>query len=83
MLQYPCVHSNLQKTKKFASEISKHNISGKLDVEEDPQIGWFVNTNIQEKWNFTPKTLPVYYADMLMPITKHMKGKKWMPHFQK
>ena len=72
MLQYPCVHINLQNINKFVIEIFKHNRYGKLNVEEDPRIEGCVKQKIQDKDNLTPNTLPVYYAYMLLPITNHM-----------
>ena len=70
MLQYPCVHNNLQNMKKFVSEIFKCTILGKLDAEEASHIEVCVNPNIQEKNNLTHKTSSVGYADMLLPLTK-------------
>ena len=58
------------------SEISKRTISGKTDVEEDPCIEGCVNIKIQDKYILTPKNGIVYYADMLLPLTKNMQGKK-------
>ena len=61
--------------KKFVSEIFKRTRSGKTDAEEDSHIEGCVNPNIQEKYNLTHKTSSVYYADMLLPLTKNMQGK--------
>ena len=61
--------------KNFASEIFKLTRSGKPDVEEDPRIEGYVNIKIQEKYNPTPKTLAVYDAGTLLPITENMQGK--------
>ena len=83
MLQYPCVHINLKKSKKFASEIFKHNRYGKIDMAEAPLIVGCANPNIQEKDNITPKTLSVDYAYIILPITNNMQGKKLMLSFQK
>ena len=74
MLQYLCVQINLKNIKKFASEILKYTRSGTPDVEEDPPIEGYVNTKIQEKYNLTPKILPVDYADMLLAITNKISG---------
>ena len=74
MLQYPCVQINLQNMKELASEIFKHTISEKPDLEEDPHIEGCVNTNIQEKYNLITNILTVDYADMLLPITKKYAG---------
>ena len=52
-------------------------------MEEAPRIEGCVNQKIQENESLTPKTLPVYYAYMLMPITNNIQGKKRMPSFQK
>ena len=41
-----------------------------------------LKTKIWEKYNLTLKTLTIDYADMLLPITKHMQGKKWTLSFQ-
>ena len=76
MLQYTCLHRNLQKSKNFVSEILKHTRSRKPGVEEAPRIKGFQNKNIQDTYNLTPKTLPVYYADVLLTIAKNMQGKK-------
>ena len=54
--------------KKSASEIFKRNRSGKPDVDEAPGIEGFMNTKNQDKYNLTPKNLPVYYANMLLTI---------------
>ena len=56
--------------RKFVSEIFKFNRSGKLDAEEASHIEGCVNPNIQEKYNLTPKTSPVDYADILLTLTK-------------
>ena len=52
------------------SEIFKRNRSGKLDAEEASHIEGCVNPNIQGKYKLTHKTPSVYYADMLLPLTK-------------
>ena len=72
MLQYPCVHSNLKIIKKFVSEVFKRTRSGKTDVKEAPHIEGCVNKKIQDKYNLTPKTLPVDYADILLTIKIYM-----------
>ena len=59
----------------FASKISKSTIPGKLDAGEDPRIEGYANPNIQDMYSLTPKTLPVYYADMLLPLTKIFRVK--------
>ena len=58
--------------KKFLIEIFKRTSSWKLYVEEALHIEGCVIPNIQEKYNITPKTSPVDYADMLLPLTKNM-----------
>ena len=82
MLQYPCVHINFKNIKNFTSGIFKLNSSGKPDVVEAPRIEGCVNKNIQEKYNLAHKNLPVYYADMLRPITKNIQCKKKIIFFQ-
>ena len=52
------------------SEIFKRTRSGKPYVEASSRIKGCENTKFKEKYNLTNKTLPVYYADMLLPITK-------------
>ena len=47
MLQYPCDQITYKKINKFASEISKHNRSGELDMEEAPHIEECENPEIQ------------------------------------
>ena len=42
--------------------------SGFPDVDEAPGIEGFMNTKNQDKYNLTPKNLPVYYANMLLTI---------------
>ena len=49
MLQYPCVHNNLQNMKKFVSEIFKCTRSGKPGTEEASHIEGCVNPDIQWK----------------------------------
>ena len=61
--------------KMFAIEISKYIRSGNPYMEEAPSIEGFVNTNIQEKYNLTPKNVPGDYADILLPITNNIQGK--------
>ena len=56
--------------KKFVSEILKLTRSVKPDGDEASHIGGYVNPNIQEKYNLSPKTSPVGYADGLLPLTK-------------
>ena len=75
MLHYTRVNSNLQKIKNFTSEIFKLIRSGKPDIKEPLQIMGCVYTNINDKYNITPKILTVNYADMLPPITKNMQVK--------
>ena len=70
-----CSHQLTKNVKKFAVEIFKRSISGKPDVEDDPHIEGCVKINIQEKYNLIPKTLPVYYAYMLLPIKQNVQGK--------
>ena len=62
--------------KKFVSEIFKRTGSGGKYADEASHIKGFVKSNIQDKYNITPKTSPVYYADMLLPITKNIHDKK-------
>ena len=45
----PMFTATYKNIKKFSSEIFKHNISGKPDVEEAPFIEGCVNTKIQDK----------------------------------
>ena len=61
--------------KKFVSEIFKRTRSGKPYEEEDSHLEGFVNPNIQEKYNLTHKTSSVYYAGMLLPLTKIFRVK--------
>ena len=44
-------------------------------MEEVSLIEGYVDPKIKEKYNLTPKTSSVDYADMLLPLTKYMKGK--------
>ena len=68
---------------RFMSEIFKHTRSGKPYFEEALRIEGCMDTNIQDKYNPTPRTLPVDYSktspvgygDMLLTITKKMQGK--------
>ena len=54
---------------------SKNIRSKKPDSEKDTRIEGYEKTNIREKCNLIPKTSPVYYAYMLLPITKNMQDK--------
>ena len=74
MLQYPCVKNDLKNMKKFVSGIFKRTRSGKPDTEEASHIEGYVNSNIQEKYNLTPKTSPVDYSEILLPLTKKYAG---------
>ena len=56
--------------KNFVSEIFKRTRSGKPDVEKASHIERFLNPDIKEMYKLTPKTSSVYYADMLLPLTK-------------
>ena len=76
MLQYPVFTSTYKNMKNFVSEIFKHTRSGKLDVEEASHIEVCVKPNIKQKYDLTTKTSPVEYADMLLPLTKNIQGKK-------
>ena len=49
MLQYPCVHRNLQKYEEVVSEIFKGTRSGKPDAGEALYIEGCVKPNLQEK----------------------------------
>ena len=60
---------------KFVSKIFKHNRSGKPDAEEASHIEGCVNPNINEKYNLTHKTSSLYYADILLPLTKIFRVK--------
>ena len=71
----PVLTSTYNNIKKFFGDIFKHTRSGKPDVEESPRIEGCVNKNIKEKYNLAPKTLPVDYTYMLLPITKNIQGK--------
>ena len=62
--------------KNIASQIFKSIRPVKLDAEEDPCIEGCVKIKIQDKYILTPKNGIVYYADMLLPQTKNMQGKK-------
>ena len=62
--------------KKFLIEIFKRTRSGKLYSEEASYIEVCVNSKIQEKFNLAPKNSLVDYANMLLPLTKNMQGKK-------
>ena len=62
MLQYPYVHSSIKNIKKFASKILKRTLPGKPYAEEARRNEIFVNTNIEEKHNVTPKNSPVDYT---------------------
>ena len=59
MLQYSCVRSTLQNIKKFVSEIVKRIRSVKSDMWEVPPIEECFKTKIKDKYNLTPKPLPV------------------------
>ena len=60
--------------KHFENKIFKSTRSGKIYAEEAPRIEVFVDTNIQEKYNFIPNTSPLDYDDMLLPIMKQYAG---------
>ena len=62
--------------KDFVSETFKRNRSGKTDTEEASHIEGCVNPKIQEEYNLATKNSPVDYDDMLLPLTKNIKGKK-------
>ena len=62
--------------KNFVSEIFKLTRSGKPDAQEASHIEVCVNPNMKEIYKLTPKTSPVSYAEMLLPLTKNMQGKK-------
>ena len=62
--------------KKFVSEIFKRTRPGKPDMEDISHIEGCVNPNIQEKYKLAPKTSPVNYSDVLLPLTKNIQGKK-------
>ena len=66
----PVFTSTYKNIKNILSEIFKHTRLGKPDVEEAPRIEGCVDSNIQENYNLTTKTLPVDYADILLYITK-------------
>ena len=76
ILQYPCVSINLQNMKKLSSEMLKSTRPGKPDSEDASHIEGCVNPKIQEKYNITTKTSPVYYSYMLLHVTKNKEGKK-------
>ena len=59
--------------KTFVSKIFKRARSGKQDVGEASHIEGFLNPHIQEKYNLNKKNSSVYYADMLLPLTKVCK----------
>ena len=44
-------------------------------MKEAPNIEVYVNTNIQDKYNITPKNVTVYYDDRLLPLTKVFRAK--------
>ena len=56
--------------RKFVIKTFKLTGPGKPDVGEASHIEGCVNPNIQEKYNLTHKNSSVYYADMLLPLTK-------------
>ena len=62
--------------KKFSGGIFKHARSGNLDVEEDLRIEGCSNQDINDKYRSTPQNAPVYYADMLLHLTKNVQGEK-------
>ena len=70
------VTATYKNMKKFVSEISKRTRPEKPDAEEDSHIEGCANPKIQDKYNPTPKNSPVDYADMFLPLTKNMQGKK-------
>ena len=61
--------------KNLVSEIFKITRSGRQDVGEASHIEGCVNPKIQENYNLNPKTSPVDYSDMLMPLTKNIRCK--------
>ena len=61
--------------KNFVSEIFKRTRAGKPDADEASHIEGCTNPNIQDKYKLTPKTSPVDYDEMLLPLTKSMQGK--------
>ena len=52
----------------LAGQIFKSTRPGKSDAGEYPCIEGCVNPNIQDTYSLTPKTSPVDYADMLLPL---------------
>ena len=61
--------------KNFSSRIRKFTWSDNPDVEEYPCIEGCANQNIKDNYNLTPKNLPVYYSDMLLPLTNIFRVK--------
>ena len=61
--------------KKFVSEKFKRTRSGKLDTEEASHTEGCVKPKSKCKYSLTPKTSPVYYSDVLLPL-KTNQGKK-------
>ena len=55
---------------KSVSETFKRIRSGKPDAGEASHIEEFLKQNIQENYNLTPRTSPVYYDDILLPEHK-------------
>ena len=66
----PVFTSTYKNIKNFESEIFKHTIPGKPDAEEATRTEGCVKKNIKDNCNLTHKNLPVYYADLLLPITE-------------
>ena len=82
-LSIPAFKATYENMRNFVSGILQHIISGELDIEEAPRIVGYVNPNIQGRQKLAPKTAPVDCANMLLPITKNMQGKKEIISFQK
>ena len=61
--------------KNFASETFKYTRPGKPYVEEAPCIEGCLNPKIQENYIITRKKSTVYYAYVLLTITKTVQGK--------
>ena len=69
--------------KKFVIKKINFTISGKPYAEEYSHVEGCVNPKIWEKYNLSPITSPVSYADMLPPLTKKFRVKNKYSPFSK
>ena len=71
----PVFTATYKNMKKFVSEILKLSRSGKPDAEQTSHIEGCVKTNIKDKYNLNTKTSPLYYDNILLPLTNNFQKK--------